>query len=165
MILTDRKNGRSPNAPPFDQKCTEWNKVQEECARHGAYKLHKSSSRRKDTTRWSTKQTSSEVMFIQRRSIPRRIYIVGSGASLHSIPPETKANDFVFFIIQQIRIRFFVVAKIFFRTIRLFGVFKVQSHAMRLYMCMCCGLCAPTQFQFECCCVLDDSRLPKWIFI
>ena len=25
-------------------------------------------------------------------------------------------------------------------------------------MCVCCGLFAPTQFQFECCGVLDDSR-------
>ena len=39
----------------------------------------------------------------------------------------------------------------FFSTIRIFGGFKVQLHAMRLYMCMCCGLFAPTQFHFECC--------------
>ena len=32
---------------------------------------------------------------------------------------------------------------------------KVQSHATRLYMCMCCGLFAATQ----CCGVLDDSRV------
>ena len=34
--------------------------------------------------------------------------------------------------------------------------FKVQSHATRLYMCMCCGLFASTQFHFECCCVRDE---------
>ena len=39
-----------------------------------------------------------------------------------------------------------------------FGVFKVQPHATRLYMCLCCGLFAPTQFRLECCGVLDDSR-------
>ena len=27
-----------------------------------------------------------------------------------------------------------------FLTIRIFGVFGIQSHAMRLYMCICCGL-------------------------
>ena len=36
-------------------------------------------------------------------------------------------------------------------------VFKVQSHTMWVYMCLCCGLFAPTQFHFECCGVLDDS--------
>ena len=43
--------------------------------------------------------------------------------------------------------------------IRIFGVFEVQSHAMRLYMCMCmcCGLFAPTQFNSECCGVRDES--------
>ena len=51
----------------------------------------------------------------------------------------------------------FVVAEIFL-TIRIFAVFKVQSHTMWPYMCMCCSLFVPTQFHFECCGVLDDSR-------
>ena len=46
---------------------------------------------------------------------------------------------------------------IFFLTIRIFGVFKVQSHTMWPYMCVCCGLFVPTQFHFECCGVRDDS--------
>ena len=37
-------------------------------------------------------------------------------------------------------------------------VFKVQPHATRLYMCMCCSLFVPTQFHFEYCGVLGDSR-------
>ena len=31
------------------------------------------------------------------------------------------------------------------------------NHTMWLCICLCCGLFAPTQFQFECCRVLDDS--------
>ena len=45
----------------------------------------------------------------------------------------------------------------FFSTIRIFGVFKVQSQTLWPYMCMCFGLFAPTQFFFECCGVPDDS--------
>ena len=33
-------NGRYPNAPPYDQRSTEWNEEQNEFARHRAYKLH-----------------------------------------------------------------------------------------------------------------------------
>ena len=51
----------------------------------------------------------------------------------------------------------FVVA-FFFLAIRFFFVFKVQPHAARLYMCMCCGPFAPIRFHFECCGVFDDSR-------
>ena len=47
----------------------------------------------------------------------------------------------------------------------IFGVFKVQSHTMWPYMCMCCGLFVPTQFHFECYGVLDDSRYHMYIFI
>ena len=46
---------------------------------------------------------------------------------------------------------------IFFERFEFFGVFKVQPQAMWPYMCMCCGLFAPTQFHFECCGVRDDS--------
>ena len=41
MLQTGSKKGRSPNAPPCGQRCTEWNEEQEEFARHGAYILHK----------------------------------------------------------------------------------------------------------------------------
>ena len=44
-----------------------------------------------------------------------------------------------------------------FWTIRIFGVFKVHTHTMWPYMCLCCGLFVSTQFQFECCCVFDGS--------
>ena len=59
--------------------------------------------------------------------------------------------------IKQIRIRFLSLRKFVVLMIRIFRVFGVQLHAMRLYMCKCCGLCAPTQFHFECCRVSDDS--------
>ena len=39
VIQTGGKEGRSPTAPPYDQRCTEWNEEQEEFARHKAYKL------------------------------------------------------------------------------------------------------------------------------
>ena len=45
----------------------------------------------------------------------------------------------------------------YFLKVRIFDVFKSQSHTMCPYMCMCCGLLAPTQFNFECCGVRDDS--------
>ena len=41
MIQTGNKNGRSPNAPPYDQICTEWNDEQEEFARHRSYTFDK----------------------------------------------------------------------------------------------------------------------------
>ena len=70
------------------------------------------------------------------------------------IPPEIISDDFgSFAIFLADSNSIFVVAKII-----IFGVFKVQTHATRLYMSMCCGLFAPTQFLFECCGVLDDSR-------
>ena len=37
VIQTGSKNGRSPNVPPYDQRCTEWNEEQEEFA----WNLHK----------------------------------------------------------------------------------------------------------------------------
>ena len=40
VIQTGSEHGRSPNTPPYDQGCTEWNDEQEEFARHGAHKLH-----------------------------------------------------------------------------------------------------------------------------
>ena len=53
----------------------------------------------------------------------------------------------------------FVAAGFFFWTIRIFGVFKVQSHTTWPYMCMCRGLFVPTHFHFECCGVRDDIYL------
>ena len=68
-----------------------------------------------------------------------------------------KSRDFKFLeLISRFEFEFRRRGKFFWR-IRIFGVFKVQPHAMRLYMCMCCGLFAPTQFHFEYCCVLDNS--------
>ena len=63
----------------------------------------------------------------------------------------------VFGIYEQIRIRILSSRKLFFERFEFFGVFKVQSHTMWPYMCMSCGLFAPTQFHFECCGVRDDS--------
>ena len=55
----------------------------------------------------------------------------------------------------QIQIRFSSLR--IFGTIRFFRVFGVRTHTMWLYIWLCCGLCAPTQFHFECCGVRDDS--------
>ena len=49
----------------------------------------------------------------------------------------------------------------FFERFDFFGVFKVQSHTMWPYMCLCCGLFVPTQFHFECCGVRDDM----WMYM
>ena len=58
VIQTGSKNGRSPNAPPYDQKSTDGNEEQQEFARHRAYKLHKgASSRRKNTKDVSNDET------------------------------------------------------------------------------------------------------------
>ena len=46
VILTGSKNGSSPNAPPYDQRRTEWNEEQEEFPRHTAYTLHKEFSKK-----------------------------------------------------------------------------------------------------------------------
>ena len=76
-----------------------------------------------------------------------------------TIPLKTNSNDFGCFWNQlaDSNSNFVVAEIIFFERFEFFGVFKVQSHTMWLSMCMCCGLFAPTQFQFECCGVRDDS--------
>ena len=53
-------------------------------------------------------------------------------SAMVTIRSETNSNDFgvVFGINWQIRIRFSSSRKLFFKTIRIFGVFKVQSHTM-----------------------------------
>ena len=71
---------------------------------------------------------------------------------------ETNSNDFGGFGIYLADSNSIFVVVEFFLMIRIFGVFGNQMHAMRLYMCMCCGLFGPTQFHFECCSVRDDSR-------
>ena len=84
---------------------------------------------------------------------------IGSLKSFITIRVQTNSNDFGRFWIYLTESNSnFVVAKIlFFWTIRILGVFKVQSHTMWLSMCMCCGLFVPTEFQFECGGVRDDS--------
>ena len=68
-----------------------------------------------------------------------------------SIRPETISNDFRVFLELISRFEFdFRRCGFFFWAIRIFGVFKVQSHTMWPYMCLCCGLFVPTQFHFEC---------------
>ena len=58
VIQTGSKNGRSPNAPPYDQKSAEDNEEQQEFARCRACKLHKgASSRRNDTKDVSSDET------------------------------------------------------------------------------------------------------------
>ena len=69
-------------------------------------------------------------------------------------PRNTFERSRVFFFLELIsRFEFnFSALRIYFWKIRIVGVLKVQPHAMRLYMF------APTQFHFEGCGVLDDSR-------
>ena len=77
----------------------------------------------------------------------------------HTIRPETNSNDFGGFVNKVADSNsIFVAAEMFFERFRIFGVFKVQSHTMWPYMCLCCGLFVPTQFHFECCGVFDESR-------
>ena len=77
----------------------------------------------------------------------------------NTIPPKINSNDFGSFWNELADSNSnFVVAEVIFWTIRIFGVFKVQSHTMWPYMCMRCGLFVPTQFHFECCGVFDESR-------
>ena len=72
-IQTGGKNGRSPNAPHYDQRSTEFNEEQEEFARHKAYNLHKELFKIKRTPqKCSTVQNSSEVTSQQRRRIPAK---------------------------------------------------------------------------------------------
>ena len=73
--------------------------------------------------------------------------------------PEINSNDFGGFLELTSRFEFEFRRRenYIFGTIRIFGVFKVQSHTMWPYMCLCCGLFVPTQFRFECCDFRDDS--------
>ena len=66
----------------------------------------------------------------------------------HSGPKPIRTISVVLELICRFK---FVVA-----TIRIFGVFRVQSHTMWPYMCMCFGLFAPTHFHFEFCGVHDS---------
>ena len=77
----------------------------------------------------------------------------------NTMRPEINSNDFGFFLKLISRFEFDLrrCGNFFFGTVRIFGVFKVQSHTLWPYMCLCCGLFVPTQFQFECCGVCDDS--------
>ena len=76
----------------------------------------------------------------------------------HTMRPKINSNDFGGFGNELADSNSNFAAEIVFWRIRIFGVFKVQSHTMWPSMCMCCGLFAPTQFHFECCGVFDDAR-------
>ena len=65
----------------------------------------------------------------------------------------------------QIRTRISSSRKFFLERVEFFVVFEVQSNTMWSYMCMCCGLFAPTQFQFECCGFREDSWWHLYIYI
>ena len=58
--------------------------------------------------------------------------------------PENKFERFGFFLELISRFEFDFRRPGFFLVRLELCVFKVQSHVMRLYMCMCCGLFAPT---------------------
>ena len=57
----------------------------------------------------------------------------------------------------QIRIRFSSSRNFFSNDSNFWCVQSSITHTLWPYMCMCCGLFAPTQFHFECCGVRDDS--------
>ena len=77
----------------------------------------------------------------------------------HTIPPEVISNDFWGFLelISRFKFEFRRRGKIFLKDSNFWCVQSSITHTMWLLMCMCCGLFAPTQFHFECCCVWDDS--------
>ena len=58
---------------------------------------------------------------------------------------------------QQIRIRISSSRKLFFLKDSKFLVCSKFNHTQWPYMCICCGLFAPTQFHSECCGVFDNS--------
>ena len=76
-----------------------------------------------------------------------------------TIPTETESNDFgrVLESISRFEFDFRRRWNYFSKTNSNFCAIRVQSHAMRLRMCMFSGLFAPRQFHSECCCVRDDS--------
>ena len=76
-----------------------------------------------------------------------------------TIRPKINSNDFGEFSnsLADWNSNFVVAEILFFERFEFFGVFKVQSHTMWPYMCLCCGLFVPTQFHFECCGFRDDS--------
>ena len=87
----------------------------------------------------------------------RSSVFVASDTGAITIPAETNSNDFgVLGNLLADSNSNFVVAKIIFFERFEFLVFKVQSHTMWPYMCLCCGLFVTTQFQFECCGVRDS---------
>ena len=61
----------------------------------------------------------------------------------YTMRPETNSNDFgrVLELIGRFEFDF--------RRRGIFGVFKVQSHIMWPYMCMCCGLFVPITLSFQ----------------
>ena len=92
----------------------------------------------------------------------QRLLRIRKGKNEHlttiTMQPKTNSNDFGGFWELISRFAFdFRRCGIFYLNDSNFGVFKVRSHAMWPYMCLCCGLFAPTQFHFECCCGCDDS--------
>ena len=75
-----------------------------------------------------------------------------------TMPPETISNDFGWFLELISRFEFeFCRCEIFFEGFKFLVCSKFNHTPCGLYMCMCCGLCVPTEFQFECCGVRDDS--------
>ena len=94
VTKTGNKNGRSPDAPPYDHRSTEWNAEREEFARHKAYKLHKELFKTKGHCRdaHNTNFFRSYVSTEEKNTATglamhskEKVYIVDSGASLHMI--------------------------------------------------------------------------------
>ena len=93
MIQTCSENARHINAPPCDERSTEWNQKQEEFARHKAHKLHtelfKMKGHNNNVLRKKklfrsyvpTKAKNTAIRFVMHSK--ERVHIVDSGVSLH----------------------------------------------------------------------------------
>ena len=74
VIQTGSKNGRSPDAPPYDQRCAEWNEEQEEFAWQRAHKLHQELFKKGHCKDVHKTKLLQKLRPLQRRRIPRHVY-------------------------------------------------------------------------------------------
>ena len=74
VIQTGSKNGRSPDAPPYDQRCAEWNEEQEEFSWQRAHKLHQELFKKGHCKDVHKTKLLQKLRPLQRRRIPRHVY-------------------------------------------------------------------------------------------
>ena len=84
----------------------------------------------------------------------------------NTMRPDPNSNDFSGFWNELADSNsIFVVAEIFLNDSNFWCVQSSITHTMWPYMCMCCGLFAPTHFHFECCGACDDSWWHVCIYV